>query len=648
MSSTERTSAPLARELWIPALLALLVAFRWLLGERHSVYGDEAFHLTNLIDGVAAAKGGLLERLRTLYLFNFAYPPVFHLLSAPFVLPAADPVLGGRVYTQVLTLLVSLTLYSVTRQIGGIFAGTVAVLTLLATPSFVDVSRHYLLEPLLTLEVLLIVYIIGRYYEEPRSWHLVGLAALISAGLLTKFNFFFYAAPLFIVPGAIEIYRLVKGQRRWVSEVGVAAALIVAPLIVAGPWYVARATGSTSMLSSLYEAGTLKAGLSFELFVVLATGWVTLNFTLVFKLLALVAALLYVVHLVRMPRLRELLSPMLVSQHVVVSSALMGVLLVPIILALVGLGNEGRWHIETVYLLAVTFGILGRLATAPRLIALGIAALAAVSQLVTIYVAPVRVPSFLLLPMPDLNPLPSSVAVGSEELAQDIARHAKRMGGVKPGEFVYFFYHEHAGPHFGSVEFYLRYAGAPLATRIAGFYDRAIDVSSFFDAKYLVEGTGRSADWKDPENQRYKLLAQNLPAEFRAILVDVSDVDARFGRFKAFYVPQDRLTREMVLATIDTGRRLETVEPFLVIWDAQRIVWRAKFESLPANASLREEIDALLPRVPATEPKLSSWNRLTLQTYVARIQEIRKVVETAAPKPVEPPVKEPARRRRAA
>ena len=111
-------------------------------------------------------EGGLVDRFVALYLFNFAYPPVFHLLSAPFVLPAADPVLAGRVYVQVLTLLVSLTLYSVTRLIGGRLAGAVAVLTLLGIPSFVDVSRHYLLEPLLTLEVLLVLYFIGRYYEH--------------------------------------------------------------------------------------------------------------------------------------------------------------------------------------------------------------------------------------------------------------------------------------------------------------------------------------------------------------------------------------------------------------------------------------------------------------------------------------------------
>ena len=36
-----------AVELWIPAAITLFIGLRWLLAERHSVFGDEFFHLTN-------------------------------------------------------------------------------------------------------------------------------------------------------------------------------------------------------------------------------------------------------------------------------------------------------------------------------------------------------------------------------------------------------------------------------------------------------------------------------------------------------------------------------------------------------------------------------------------------------------------------
>ena len=636
-------------ELWIPAVISLIVGLRWLLGERHSVYGDEAFHLTNLLNGVAATQGGVFDRFVALYLFNFAYPPAFHLLSAPFVLPAADPVLAGRVYVQFLTLLVSLTLYSVTRLVGGRLAGAVAVLTLLGMPSFVDVSRHYLLEPLLTLEVLLILYFIGRYYAQPRRRYPAIVSALITVGLLTKFNFFFYAAPLFVVPVAVELRGLVARRRSWLEQLTALATIVVPPLLLAGPWYLARSTGSTSMLSALYEAGTLKPGFTMESFGRLVIGSLPLNYSPLFKVLTVVAAATYAGCLVGVPRLGSILKPLTRSQHVIVSSAFIGVITVPIILAVVGLGGELRWHIEATYLLVAVFGILGRFPGGARAAGLSLAALAAVLQLLTIYVWPVNVPAFLRLPVPETMPRPSAVPVGSEALARDIARHEKLVGGTKAGEFAFFFYHEHAGPHFGSVEFYLTMEGAPLTTGIAGFYDRAIDVGNFFDAKYLVEGVGRSAGWGDPENRRYRILAENLPAAFRDILVDVSEVDARFGRFSVHYVPRERVTRQMVLDTIDVGRRLEGVGANVALWDAQRIIWRAKFDTVPGNASLGQEIDAFLSRVTSPDPQslslLRTINRSALQNYVTRIHEIRRLVDSAPVAPAPEPLSVPARRR---
>jgi dolichyl-phosphate-mannose--protein O-mannosyl transferase len=260
------TSSPVLRvmrahELWIPASIALFVSMRWLLGERHSLYGDEHFHLTALLNGIAnAAHGTLLNCFVNLYLFNFAYPPVFHLLGAPFVLSSADPVFGGRIYAQILQLLVALTLYSVTRRVAGKLAATVAVITLLGSPSFVDPSRHYLLETLLTLEVLLLLYLIDRYYDASRLSDLILMGFVISAGLLTKFNFFFYAVWLFIVPAMVECYRVIRARQPISNAMLFVAIVMVGPLVIAGPWYISRATGTTSPLGLL--AQQFDAGLS--------------------------------------------------------------------------------------------------------------------------------------------------------------------------------------------------------------------------------------------------------------------------------------------------------------------------------------------------------------------------------------------------
>ena len=378
--------------------------------------------------------------------------------------------------------------------------------------------------------------------------------------------------------------------------------------------------------------GTLQAGFTLASFANRGVGALPSNYSPVFMTLAGLAAIIYLFYLVPNAARRIGLAPMSRAQHVMVASAFVGVMTVPLILAAVGLGGELRWHIEAVYLLVATFGLIGRLGPKVRLAALGVASLSAALQLLTIYVMAIDVPAYLGLPMPDRNPRPSAVPVGSEEIAHDIARFEKRLGGTKPGDFAFFLYHEHAGPHFGSVEFYLRFEGAAVATVIAGFYDRAIDVSNLFNAKYLFEGAGRSFEWNDLENRRYRVLAQNLPDDFRKILVEVSQVEGRFGRFSVHYVPRERITEDMVLSTIEIGRKLETVEANLSIWDAQRIVWRAKFEPIPGNADLRREIDEFLPRVPSAEAKLLTLNRQMLQQYVVRIQAIRKLTEAQGAK----------------
>ena len=615
-------------ELWIPAAITLFIGLRWLLAERHSAFGDEFFHLTNLWNAIANARGGLINGFVDLYVFNFAYPPVFHLISAPFVLFSADPILAGRVYAQVLTLFVALLLYTVAREVGGKLAGAVAVATLLGTPSFVDVSRHYMLEPLLMLEVLAVLYAIGRYYHSRRLRYVLLIAGLVSAGLLTKFNFFFYAAPLFIVPAAIELYRVARGRQHWSAVLLNAGVVVSIPLLLAGPWYMARATGpmsATGMLNTLYEAGTLKAGLTFDALFEQTFAPLSWNYSGLMQLLALMAAVIYSGSLMGIRVLRSLVGPLSLRQHVLLSSAFVSAVCVPVLLGLVGLGGTLRWHVEAACVFVATFGLLGRLRPAPRIVSISAAAAGAALQLATIYVTPVGAPALLRVPDSGITPRPSAVPIGSETLARDIARHEKRIGGTKPGEFAYFLYHEHAGPHYGTVEFYLRFEGAPLWGRIAGFNNRAIELENIFGAKYLVDEVGGNAgEWEDPENQRYRRLAANLPTAFQQLLVEVSDVEGRHGRFKVYYVPRERITLDMVLSTIEIGRKLETVEPFLILWDAQRVIWRAKFEPLTGNDSLRQEIDGLLPRTLDAERQLSTLNRQLLQGYLSKIQDIRQ------------------------
>ena len=124
-------------------------------------------------------------------------------------------------------------------------------LTLLGTPSFTDSSRHYLLETLITLESLLLLYFIGRYAEARGVRTLVAIGTLIAAGLLTKFNFFFYAVWLFVVPVTMECYRTWRHQQPASHLLAFFAVIVAFPLAFAGPWYVVRATSPNNALELL-------------------------------------------------------------------------------------------------------------------------------------------------------------------------------------------------------------------------------------------------------------------------------------------------------------------------------------------------------------------------------------------------------------
>jgi Dolichyl-phosphate-mannose-protein mannosyltransferase len=630
--STSATSPRPAFVSWIPTTIALIVSLRWLLGERHSVYGDEGQRLLDLFAGFATLhQGSVHDRIVNFYLFNSTYPPIFHLLGAPFALSAVDPVFGGRVYAQVLVLFIALVFYAIVRRSGGgRLAATAGVLTLLGTPWFVDIGRHYLLEPLLVLEVLLLLLLIADYYRAPTVRSVVWISALTAVGLLTKYNFFLYAAPLFIVPAVIELSRHRRAARRGPALLPLAAIIVVPPLVIAGPWYLARSTGAasaTGFLGALYDAG-LKPGITPAVFidhVVKPQAW---NYSPIFAILAVAAAVLYAARLLRVPLIKSQLDDLALADHVVISSAFIGALCVTLMLALTGMAVEFRWHFEVAYLFVAVFVLLGRLRmTILRIGALSALALAGALQLVVINFMPVSVPALLKAPDRGVTARPSTVPVGSELIARDIASHEKRVGGVKPGDFVYFLYHEHRGPHMGAVELYLRFEGAPMPCLVAGFFDRAIDVQNIFGAKYLVdEETGPGLTWDDGENRRYRRLMAHISPAFKNLLVEVSDVEGRFGHFKAYYVPREQITSEMVMETIALGRSLETVTPFLVLWDAQRIISRAKFEPVPGNTSLRDEIDAWVRQVPAAETALATMNREALGRYTARIKEIRKEI----------------------
>src|SRR5262249_37422161 len=147
-------------------------------------------------------------------------------------------------------------------------------------------------------------YFIGRYYAARRLRDLVFVSGLTSAGLLTKFNFFFYAVWLFVVPAAIECYRVVRGHQSLAATLRFVAMTVGVPLVLAGPWYLAHAAGPMSplgLLGNQVAAGISVAGLT-PVLLFFPVYW---NYSTFVTTLGITALLIYLGFVVRLPILRS-------------------------------------------------------------------------------------------------------------------------------------------------------------------------------------------------------------------------------------------------------------------------------------------------------------------------------------------------------
>ena len=400
-------------------------------------------------------QGGLLDRFRISTCFTSCIRLCSTFSQLRSSLSAADPVFGGRVYAQALTLCASILLYSLTRNVGGKLAGAVAVLTLLGTPSFIEPSRHYLLETLISVEVLALLFFIARYYDGRRLRDLLSIGAILSAGLLTKFNFFFYAVWLFIVPAGIECYEALRGRHKLASAAQLVGLSLLcrsssqAHGISSGPPVPERfgpaqqsarrrdqhskplaGAGALSNLLELFSigdsAGSRRSGTVCRLFGSAQT----------------------------FPRGFENHQSVSTCHSCGCHGWRTGA---P---SATCLNRDGAEH-PLAYRSCLLIHTVFRNDWPPQGAPLfgysdsALPALAPHCSYGSHTSGPWEFPAYLRVPDLGYSPPPSATPIGSEMLARDIASHERRMDGTKPGEFVFFLYHEHSGPHFGSVEFYL-------------------------------------------------------------------------------------------------------------------------------------------------------------------------------------------------
>jgi hypothetical protein len=586
----------------------------WLAQEAHSIYGDEGWHFLFLFDALDKAKQGGWRGIVALLSFNDAYPPAFYLLSSPFVL-ARDPVAGGRFFVAMLSVLAAVLAYLWLRRRFGVAASATAAMALFVCPEFVEATRHYMLEIALAAETLLMALVawpscLGR--ERGRwSGPLVGL--VLALGLLTKFNFALYAAPLVVLKLWADWRAAGRSfDARWIKD---CARIALTPLIVAGPWYVhtlVRPGGALSNWRTMQRAGHLPVvaswNVQFEASIFtlqrVAPPWLV-----VCLIVALAPAVVFATW-------RGDVRARLRTRLPLVIFGLGYFVFLFLVLARLGLHWVPRWNLGYLFLLPwVAVAVDWPASRACRLV-LGIV----LGSLVVVSGAQ----SFLgfrpliggLEPWTSARIVgpPSRTANGMGEAAAAMTRidaaHPTMGRTVSP----LFLFHNDA--HVGALAFYLRMQGSRLSPLGVGYYNLPVDLSLVTTAPFLL--VHRLDADADPEMRRYRFVAKQWITAPSSPFTREATFVTRHGEIELWRRTRAS-TLEDVRRLIQAARPIDAGTPYEAFWDAESLRLDPERLATPEGQRTRDRLTADLPHL-ATRLNPAVFARL--RQMVADLQRL--------------------------
>lgn len=569
----------------------------WLAQEAHSIYGDEGWHFLFLFDALDKAKQGGWRGIVALLSFNDTYPPAFYLLSSPFVL-ARDPIAGGRFFVAVLAVLAAVLAYFGLRHRFGVAASATAAMSLFVCAVFVEITRYYLLEVALATEILLLVLLVvpsrpGQKRASPGRWSAPLGGFVLALGLLTKFNFALYAAPLVVWKLWAEWRAAGRSfGGRWIKR---CAWMVLIPLIVAGPWYVhtlVRPGGALSSLRTMQRAEHLPVVGSWRIFfeaVITTLQKFAPPWLVACLIVALASAAVFAIWRgdVR-ARLRARLPWAIFGLGYFIFLAL----------ALAGLGLHWvpRWNVSYLFLLPwVALAVDWPASRASRLV-LG----TVLASMVVLSGAQ----SFLGVPplVKGLEPWSSARVLGppgrdSNGMAEAALAITRLDAAPRPiGRTFSPLFHFHDGAHVGALAFYLRMHKSTLSPFGVGYYNLPVDVGLVTTAPFLLVHVEDVAQEGDPEMRRYRFVAQQWVTAPSSPFAREAAFATRHGEIQLWRRTR-AATLEDVRRLIEKTRPIDAGTPYEAFWDAESLRLEPARLATPEGQRTRDRLIADLPRL---------------------------------------------------
>lgn len=603
----------------------------WLLAENHGIFGDEGWHLVFLLDAWKKPASTALQRVWDLYVFNDQYPPLFYLLSAPFVFFFDNHLVGARLFVATLGAAVLWLFYRCLRLFIGRWSSLVGVYVLLTSGIFIEATRYYLLEILLALFVLATWFLVVSYRRNHRPELLVAIGLTLAAGLLTKLNFPIYVLPMGVVLGAELLRREAGGRIPWGSAAR-RALLVAAPLLLAVPWYWQNLANPRNILVQyrvLRDLGDVTSIM--DPVVMLTSTWRILpEFFPGFVYAGLVVcAVVYLVGRRAADGAHDADATRRVDHALLFSGAY--VLYLTFVLFPLGLSYAQRWNLSYLFVAAALALMLS--AVRPPWLKRSFGAILA--MLAVLWCTNNLVRHFTDWPVVNYPQrqhysLPDALPTGMAGVASLVVRNERSLPAPSEHATVSLLSNQHDAANASALNYELKLRGSTLKAVPVGGFDNAVDVDMLLDVNYIVRFADRRMG-VDPEVQRYVAIADRWLGKYPQTFRLIGRAETRRGDIEVWWRPNGNVPFREALDLVDTGRALGKGTPFEPFWDLA--LYRLQF-SRGSGQEVDESFRTLAAHLPEFRAKLRPVIGARLEREVGEVAALQKGAKSIVREPL--------------
>jgi 4-amino-4-deoxy-L-arabinose transferase-like glycosyltransferase len=598
--------------------------------ENINVFGDEASNLLDLRNVIywSIQSPNLFYRVKVLYIFSRDYPPLFFLLSTPFLKFFYNWVVGARVYVMLIGILDVGLIYLFLKKHVSIIAALLGSVVLVTSFSFINATRTYGQEIILITFVLIVLILMSRYLETTNRIFLLITGIFIALGMLSKYNYFIYAAvPILYYLGAAHI------KKPEIRKVFNDLVLLALPsFLFVSPWYlytyITNPVTNNVLSRFFYQKSIGRYESNVSLSQALTEIWQQRSAyfsDFVYWILALLAftfLIIWVIKFIKKENKWDHLGEL-------VWMPLVSILIVSLFLKLIGLILL-RWNLSYVFIPILIAYMFDKIFYKNRVIEM-IVGVALYSFLVLLFVnvaihhTPggdlfrVDVSAQRLLPNPLTTGAKESVAIIKDNWLEN-------NGGLDEPVIVGFIghinegLHGHALAYYGAMTGFTNWQESDVGI-LNGF--KPTDLSVFVNTDYLIYIPNNQFNYEQQTApkvlKRYQWVIENAPVAFRRCTKELGTINSRFGYVVVLKIDRSCLVPETYFDLIDVGRQYDAQQPsFLIFWDVEELRYKLQF-NLVSNSQKNQACEQIRNNIVVEKAGFSAFNFSLIQSDLAGI-----------------------------